>query len=82
MWQHVMRRWHWLILTVVLAIFGIAPRLIHAQAPDSLLQVVATVPELGSLVHEIGGNRVVVTGLVKGAEDSAFVEAKPIFYQA
>ena len=82
MWQHVMRRWQWLTLTVVLAIFGIAPLLVHAQAPDSPLQVVATVPELGSLVREVGGNRVVVTGLVKGTEDPHFVEAKPSFIKA
>ena len=82
MWQHVMRRWQWRTLTVVVAIFGIAPLLVHAQAPDRPLQVVATVPELGSLVREVGGNRVVVTGLVKGAEDPHFVEAKPSFIKA
>lgn len=82
MWQQVVGRRHWLTLTVVCATLVMLPCLVHAQAPDSLLQVVATVPELGSLVREIGGNRVVVTGLVKGTEDPHFVDAKPSFIKA
>jgi ABC-type Zn uptake system ZnuABC Zn-binding protein ZnuA len=80
--QQVMRRWHWLTLTVVLATLGMAPLRVHAQTPDSPLQVVAAEPELGSLAREVGGNRVVVTGLVKGTEDPHFVEAKPSFIKA
>jgi ABC-type Zn uptake system ZnuABC Zn-binding protein ZnuA len=82
MWLQVVGRWCWLTLPVVLATLGVVPMLVHAQASDSPLQVVVTVPELGSLVREVGGNRVVVTGLVKGPEDPHFVEAKPSFIKA
>jgi ABC-type Zn uptake system ZnuABC Zn-binding protein ZnuA len=54
----------------------------HAQSATEPLQVVTTVPELGSLVHEIGGEQVVVTVLAKGTEDPHFVEAKPSFIKA
>jgi ABC-type Zn uptake system ZnuABC Zn-binding protein ZnuA len=50
-----------------------------ATAP---LQVVATVPELGNLVHEIGGAHVVVAVLAKATEDPHFVEAKPSFIKS
>jgi ABC-type Zn uptake system ZnuABC Zn-binding protein ZnuA len=51
----------------------------YTQTATEPLQVVATVPELGSLVHEIGAEHVVVTVLAKGTEDPHFVEAKPSF---
>jgi ABC-type Zn uptake system ZnuABC Zn-binding protein ZnuA len=47
-----------------------------AQEAGSL-KVCATVPELGSLVKEIGGNQVAVTVFAKGTENPHFVEAKP-----
>jgi zinc/manganese transport system substrate-binding protein len=50
-----------------------------AQGDARPLQVAATVPELGSLVREIGGDQVTVTVFAKGTEDSHFVEAKPSF---
>jgi ABC-type Zn uptake system ZnuABC Zn-binding protein ZnuA len=43
------------------------------------LHVVATVPELGSLAREVGGDRVAVTVFAKGTEDPHFIEAKPSF---
>ncbi len=43
------------------------------------LNVVATTPDLGSIVREIGGDRVEVTSLAKGTEDPHFVDAKPSF---
>ncbi len=48
---------------------------VYAQA----LRVCATVPELGSLVKDIGGDRVSVSVFAKGTEDPHFVEAKPSF---
>lgn len=53
-----------------------------AQPQDRPLKVVATVPELGSLVREIGGDQVDVTVFAKGTEDAHFVEAKPSFVKA
>lgn len=41
------------------------------------LKVCASVPELGSLVREIGGNQVSVVVFAKGTENPHFVEAKP-----
>ncbi|MGE3535908.1 MAG: metal ABC transporter substrate-binding protein [Candidatus Tectimicrobiota bacterium] len=49
------------------------------QAQHDLLRVVATVPELGSLAREIGGEHVSVSSCAKGTEDAHFVEARPSF---
>lgn len=46
------------------------------------LKVCATVPELGSLAREIGGERVSVITFAKGTEDGHFVEAKPSFIKS
>ncbi len=43
------------------------------------IRVAATVPELGSLAREIGGDQVSVTVIAKGTEDPQFIEAKPSF---
>jgi ABC-type Zn uptake system ZnuABC Zn-binding protein ZnuA len=50
-----------------------------AQGDAQPLQVAVTVPELGSLIREIGGDQVAVTVFAKGMEDAHFVEAKPSF---
>ena len=46
------------------------------------LNVCATVPDLGSLVSEIGGDQVSVTTFGKGMEDAHFIEAKPSFVKS
>jgi ABC-type Zn uptake system ZnuABC Zn-binding protein ZnuA len=63
------------------ALVGLVPMLTRAQSPSSnaRLNVVATVPELGSLARDIGGDHVAVTVFAKGTEDAHFVEAKPSF---
>jgi zinc/manganese transport system substrate-binding protein len=43
----------------------------------AVLHVVSTIPTLGSLAKEVGGNRVEVESLGKGYQDPHFVEAKP-----
>jgi ABC-type Zn uptake system ZnuABC Zn-binding protein ZnuA len=45
-------------------------------------QVCCTVPDLGSLVREIGGNQVTVTVFAKGTEDPHFVDARPSFIKS
>jgi ABC-type Zn uptake system ZnuABC Zn-binding protein ZnuA len=50
-----------------------------AQGDAQPLRVAVTVPDLGSLVREIGGDQVAVTVFAKGTEDAHFVEAKPSF---
>ena len=41
------------------------------------LKVVSSIPILGSLAKEVGGDRVEVQSLAKGYQDPHFVEAKP-----
>src|SRR5260370_16728860 len=43
------------------------------------LNVVATLPDFGSLAREIGGDKVNVTVLAKATEDPHFVDARPSF---
>jgi zinc/manganese transport system substrate-binding protein len=43
------------------------------------LKVVATLPDLGSLAREIGGDKIEVSVLAKPTEDSHFVDARPSF---
>jgi ABC-type Zn uptake system ZnuABC Zn-binding protein ZnuA len=68
---------------VVLSLVLPALRVIHgsaeAQSGAQPIQVCATVPELGSLAHEVGGDQVAVSVFGKGTEDPHFVEAKPSF---
>ena len=63
-----------LVLGVVIAWPMAAP--VHGQEAGPL-KVCASVPELGSLVREIGGNQVSVVVFAKGTENPHFVEAKP-----
>lgn len=60
--------WAFLLFEVVLS-----------PAYAQTLRVCATVPELGSLARDIGGEHVAVTVFAKGTEDPHFVEAKPSF---
>jgi ABC-type Zn uptake system ZnuABC Zn-binding protein ZnuA len=54
----------------------------YAEEATRPIQACATVPDLGSLVREVGGDRVWVTVFAKGTEDPHFVEAKPSFVKA
>src|SRR5213082_3633114 len=58
-----------LILSIVLCAFS-------AQAK---INVVATLPDFGSLAREVGGDKVDVTVMAKPTEDSHFVDARPSF---
>ena len=46
------------------------------------LKVCATVPELGSLVQEVGGEQTTLTVFAKGPENAHFVVPKPSFIKA
>src|SRR6188472_1153952 len=50
-----------------------------AVAAQARLNVVATLPDFGSLAREIGGDKVSVTVLAKPTEDPHFVDARPSF---
>jgi zinc/manganese transport system substrate-binding protein len=77
MWRYVIQMTYQLGLAF--ALVGLLLNPLQAQSPSSPLNVAATVPELGSLVRDIGGDHVTVTVFAKGAEDPHFVEAKPSF---
>ena len=50
-----------------------------ACSAQAKLNVVATLPDSGSLAREIGGDKVNVTVLAKASEDPHFVDARPSF---
>jgi ABC-type Zn uptake system ZnuABC Zn-binding protein ZnuA len=63
------------LLGLLLTSLGPTKRPVSAQE----IRACATVPELGSLVQEIGGDRVSISVFAKGTEDPHFLEAKPSF---
>jgi zinc/manganese transport system substrate-binding protein len=62
--------------TVALAAFAAAVTS-SARPAQAALKVVASIPILGSIAEEVGGDRVEVQSLAKGYQDPHFVEAKP-----
>jgi ABC-type Zn uptake system ZnuABC Zn-binding protein ZnuA len=58
-----------------------AGRFAQGAAPEPI-NVCATIPDLGALAREIGGDRVSVSVFCKGQEDAHFVEAKPSFIRS
>jgi ABC-type Zn uptake system ZnuABC Zn-binding protein ZnuA len=53
--------------------------LVAAAASAAPLRVVATVPDLGDLARQVGGEAVEVQVLTKGPQDPHFVEPRPSF---
>lgn len=53
-----------------------------ALSLEAKLNVVATLPDFGSIAREIGGDKVEVTILAKPTEDPHFVDARPSFVVA
>jgi len=60
------------IIFTLLMVFSI-------KAEVSKLNVVATLPDLGAIAKEIGGERIKLTVLANGNEDPHFVDPKPSF---
>src|SRR5437762_4374539 len=50
-----------------------------AFSAEAKLNVVATLPDFGTVAREIGGDKVAVTVMAKPTEDSHFVDARPSF---
>ncbi len=50
-----------------------------ALSSHAKIKVVATLPDLGALAREVGGDKVEVSVLAKPTEDSHFVDARPSF---
>jgi len=67
-----------LLLSALCAATGGAQRNLAADK----LHVAATLPNLGSLASEIGGDRVQVTTIASGLQDAHFVDPKPSFIVA
>ncbi len=70
------------VLPFLLFLLMVIPSIVHAQGDLRPLRVCATVPDLGDLVREIGGDQVSITVFAKGREDPHFIEAKPSFIKA
>ena len=51
-------------------------------AAEETLQVYATLPDLGSLASEVGGDQVSLTVIARGREDPHFIEAKPSYIKS
>ena len=80
-------RMHMRMLGMVLPLWmavlsGVATPSAHAAEQGKPLRVCATLPDLGSLAREVGGDQVTVTVFAKGMENPHFVEAKPSFVKA
>jgi ABC-type Zn uptake system ZnuABC Zn-binding protein ZnuA len=69
------------ISTLLFFTLSFLPSIVHAQGLKPL-QVCATVPDLGNLAQEIGGDQVKITVFAKSQEDPHFIEAKPSFIKA
>ncbi len=57
----------------------IAGLLLTALTPRAELNVVASLPDFGSIAETIGGKAVKVTTIARGREDPHFVDARPSF---
>ena len=53
--------------------------LVWTSLANARLNVVATLPDVGSLAHEIGKDKIELVVLAKPKDDPHFVEARPIF---
>jgi ABC-type Zn uptake system ZnuABC Zn-binding protein ZnuA len=60
-------------------LLAIVPWLLADAAAAEPLRVVTSVPDLGDLVREVGGDEVEVSVLTKGPQDPHFIEARPSF---
>src|SRR6266540_2525708 len=61
------------ILLIVSVIFS------SAFTSEAKLNVVATLPDFGSLAREVGGDKIDIVVLAKATEDPHFVDARPSF---
>jgi ABC-type Zn uptake system ZnuABC Zn-binding protein ZnuA len=62
----------------ILLMIGLAT-LLFAESTHAKLNVVATLPDYGSIAQTVGGDKVKVTSIARGTEDQHFVDARPSF---
>ena len=60
-------------------LFHILSWLALSLTAQAKLNVVATLPDFGSIAEFIGGDKVKVTSIARGSEDAHFVDARPSF---
>ncbi len=77
--QIAQRTYRRFTLALLMAPLALTIAVADAQVAAMPIQICATVPDLGSLAHEVGGDQVAVTVFAKGTEDAHFIEAKPSF---
>ncbi|MGB4781318.1 metal ABC transporter substrate-binding protein [Candidatus Methylomirabilis sp.] len=77
--QIAQRTYRRFTLALLMAPLALTIAVADAQVAARPIQICATVPDLGSLAHEVGGDQVSVTVFAKGTEDAHFIEAKPSF---
>lgn len=78
--RHHLTRWYALgVLSCISCSLSLVSMHASAQEGAKPMTVCATVPDLGSLTREVGGDQVSVTVFAKGTEDAHFIEAKPSF---
>jgi zinc/manganese transport system substrate-binding protein len=65
-----------LVAAAVLLVAAAAPRPAGAAAS---VKVVASLPNLGAIAHEIGGERLDLTVIASGVQDAHFVDPKPSY---
>ncbi|HEY6070934.1 MAG TPA: zinc ABC transporter substrate-binding protein, partial [Chthoniobacterales bacterium] len=63
-----------ILLQLISALLLVLPMTSYAK-----LNVVATLPDFGSLAREIGGDKIDILVLAKPTEDPHFVDARPSF---
>jgi ABC-type Zn uptake system ZnuABC Zn-binding protein ZnuA len=64
------------LLTLALALVALTGAPLHAAAR---VKVVASLPNLGSIAQEIGGDRIDLTVIATGTQDAHFVDPKPSY---
>jgi ABC-type Zn uptake system ZnuABC Zn-binding protein ZnuA len=60
-------------------LFGLAGASLLAFSSHAKLNIVATLPDYGSIAKAVGGDKVEVTSIARGTEDQHFVDARPSF---
>ncbi len=63
--------------TIIILVLVLAGNLFSANISLAKVNIVATVPDLGSIAKEIGQDKVKVTTLAKGYQNPHFVDPKP-----
>jgi ABC-type Zn uptake system ZnuABC Zn-binding protein ZnuA len=67
------------VLRFALLLLGVVALGAHPVQAAAKVKVVATLPNFGSIAHEIGGDRIELTVIASGTQDAHFVDPKPSY---